>query len=120
MLTYRIWAHVAVLGWVWRQLAQTEGGQGYATMVWGAWGLGLLLLAMRQGWPTAERVAIWTLLATVAKLFLVDLERLDPLFRVLLFLGFGAVFLYFSYSLSGAWRPGGPREPEPQPAGRDA
>ncbi|HEV3052227.1 MAG TPA: DUF2339 domain-containing protein [Longimicrobium sp.] len=116
MLTYRIWAHVAVLGWVWRQLAQTEGGQGYATMVWGAWGLGLLLLAMRQGWPTAERVAIWTLLATVAKLFLVDLERLDPLFRVLLFLGFGAVFLYFSYS--GAWKPRA--EPDPEPAGRDA
>jgi hypothetical protein len=118
MLTYRIWAHVAVLGWVWRQLAQTEGGQGYATMVWGAWGLGLLLLAMRQGWPTAERVAIWTLLATVTKLFLVDLERLDPLFRVLLFLGFGAVFLYFSYS--GAWKPRVETDPEPRPAGRDA
>lgn len=120
MLTYRIWAHIAVLGWVWRQLAQTEGGQGYATMVWGALGLGLLLLAMRQGWPTAERVAIWTLLATVAKLFLVDLERLDPLFRVLLFLGFGAVFLYFSYSMSGAWKPRPEPDPEPRPAGRDA
>lgn len=120
MLAYRIFAHVAALGWVWRGLAQLEGGQGYATIAWGAWGLALLLLAMRQGWPTAERVAIWTLLATVTKLFLVDLERLDPLFRVILFLGFGAVFLYFSYSLSGAWRPGGAREPEPRPAGRDA
>lgn len=120
MLGYRIWAHVAVLGWVWRQLAQVEGGQGYATMVWGAYALGLLLLAMRQAWPTAERVAIWTLLATVAKLFLVDLERLDPLFRVLLFLGFGAVFLYFSYSMSGAWKPRPAVEPEPRPAGRDA
>lgn len=120
MLAYRIWAHVAVLGWAWRQLAQLEGGQGYATIVWGAYALGLLLLAMRQGWPTAEKVAIWTLLATVAKLFLVDLERLDPLFRVLLFLGFGAVFLYFSYSLSGAWKPRAEPDPEPRPAGRDA
>ncbi len=120
MLAYRIWAHVAVLGWAWRQLAQLDGGQGYATMLWGAYALGLLLLAMRQAWPTAERVAIWTLLATVAKLFLVDLERLDPLFRVLLFLGFGAVFLYFSYSLSGAWKPRAGAEPEPRPAGRDA
>ncbi|HEX5870761.1 MAG TPA: DUF2339 domain-containing protein, partial [Longimicrobium sp.] len=85
---------------------------------WGAYALGLLLLAMRQGWPTAEKVAIWTLLATVAKLFLVDLERLDPLFRVLLFLGFGAVFLYFSYS--GAWKPRALPDPEPRPAGRDA
>jgi hypothetical protein len=121
MLAYRIFAHVAVLAWVWRGLAQgMEGGQGYATIAWGAWGLALLLAAMRQGWPTAERVAIWTLLATVTKLFLVDLDRLDPLFRVILFLGFGAVFLFFSYTLSGAWKPGGPREPEPRPAGRDA
>jgi uncharacterized membrane protein len=120
MLSYRIWAHIAVLGWVWRQLAQLEGGQGYATIVWGAYALGLLLLAMRQGWPTAEKIAIWTLLATVAKLFLVDLERLDPLFRVLLFLGFGAVFLYFSYSLSGAWKPRAAPDPAPRPAGRDA
>jgi uncharacterized membrane protein len=121
MLAYRIFAHVAVLGWAWRELAQgVDGGQGYASIVWGVWGLGLLLVAMRQGWPTAERVAIWTLLATVGKLFIVDLDRLDPLFRVILFLGFGAVFLYFSYSLSGAWRPRGPAEPEPRPAGRDA
>jgi uncharacterized membrane protein len=121
MLAYRIFAHVAVLGWVWRGLAQGfERGQGYATIAWGAWGLVLLLVAMRRHWPMAERVAIWTLLATVTKLFFVDLDRLDPFFRVLIFLGFGAVFLYFSYSLSGAWRPRGPREPEPRPAGRDA
>ena len=120
VLGYRVWAHMAALAWVWRQLAQLEGGQGFATIAWGAWGLALLLLAMRREWPTAERVAIWTLLATVSKLFLVDLARLDPLFRVLLFLGFGAVFLYFSYSLSGAWRPRAPHEPAPRPAGRDA
>ncbi|HEX6910546.1 MAG TPA: DUF2339 domain-containing protein [Longimicrobium sp.] len=119
MLAYRVFAHVAVLGWVWRGLAQgVEGGQGFATMAWGAWGLALLLVALRQGWPTAERVAIWTLLATVTKLFIVDLDRLDPLFRVLLFLGFGAVFLYFSYSLPSALRPRGQAGPEP--AGRDA
>lgn len=120
VLAYRIFAHVAVMGWVWRGLAQgLERGQGYATIAWGVWGLVLLLVAMRKEWPTAERVAIWTLLATVAKLFVVDLDRLDPLFRVILFLGFGAVFLYFSYSLSGAWRPRGPSDPEPRPAGRD-
>jgi Predicted membrane protein (DUF2339) len=122
VLAYRLFAHVAVLGWIWRECAQgLQGGQGYATIAWGIWGLAMLLVSMRQGWPNAERVAICTLLATVAKLFLVDLSRLDPLFRVVLFLGFGAVFLFFSYSLSGGWKPRGRGgEPEPQPLGRDA
>lgn len=39
----------------------------------------------------------------VAKLFLVDLARLAAVWRVLLFVGFGALFLALSYALpSGA------------------
>jgi uncharacterized membrane protein len=67
---------------------------------------------MRRGWPTAERAALAVLLATVAKLFLVDLARLEPLFRVLLFLGFGGVFLYLSYALSAGWRERRPAAPD--------
>ena len=66
----------------------------------------------RAGWPVAERVAVGVLLATVAKLFLVDLARLEPLFRVLLFLGFGSVFLYLSYALSASWRARRPAAPD--------
>jgi hypothetical protein len=101
---YRVFAQVALLGWLWRELAPLSGGQGFATIAWGACGLVLLVAAMQRGWPAAERVALATLLATVAKLFLVDLARLEPLFRVLLFLGFGTVFLWLSYALSAGWR----------------
>lgn len=111
-VAYRVAAHVALLGWLWRELAPLDGGQGFATIAWGAWGLALLLAGMRRGWPVAERVAVATLLATVAKLFLVDLARLEPLFRVLLFLGFGAVFLYLSYALSAGWRARRPAAPD--------
>lgn len=116
VVAYRLLAHAALLGWLWRELAPLEGGQGIATVAWGAYALGLLLLAMRRGWPLLERVAVYTLLATVAKLFVVDLARLDALFRVLLFLGFGAVFLYLSYSLSARWRARPAPEPGPRPA----
>jgi uncharacterized membrane protein len=54
--------------------------------------------------PLLEKTAIATLLAVVAKLFMVDLRALDPLFRVLLFLGFGAVFLFLSYALQAWWK----------------
>jgi uncharacterized membrane protein len=116
---YRIFAHVVVMGIVLREVALRPGGQGIATILWCAYGLGLLLLAARRGSAALERLAILTLLATVAKLFLVDLARLDALFRVLIFLGFGAVFLWLSYSMAGWWRPAAAPEPAPRPAGHD-
>ena len=51
-----------------------------------------------------ERTAIATLLVVVAKLFLVDLAALEALFRVVLFLGFGSVFLLLSYLLQDWWK----------------
>jgi uncharacterized membrane protein len=47
--------------------------------------------------------AFGTLALFVGKLFLVDLARLSALSRVLLFVGFGAVFLGISYLLPGSW-----------------
>lgn len=101
---YRLFVHVAGMGLVLRELAGVPGGQGIATIAWGAYAIGLLVLASKRRWVGIERLAIATVLATVGKLFLVDLARLDALFRVLLFLGFGAVFLALSYSLAGWWR----------------
>jgi hypothetical protein len=104
VLAYRFFVHVGLMGWLWRQLAPYDGGQGLATIAWGVYGLGLLRYGRRAGRPVVERTGIATLLAVVAKLFLVDLSALHPLFRVLLFLGFGAVFLFLSYALQGWWK----------------
>ncbi len=101
---YRFFVHVALMGWLWRQLAPYDGGQGLATIAWGAYGLALLLYGLRRGRPVVEKTGIATLFAVVAKLFLVDLSALHPLFRVLLFLGFGGVFLFLSYSLQAWWK----------------
>jgi uncharacterized membrane protein len=104
VLAYRFFVHVGLMGWLWRELAPFEGGQGLATISWGVYGLALLLVGLRARRPIVERTGIATLLAVVAKLFLVDLSALHPLFRVLLFLGFGAVFLFLSYALLGWWK----------------
>jgi uncharacterized membrane protein len=92
------------VGWLRHKLPPYDGGQGLATISWGVFGLALLLYGLRAGRPVVERTGIATLLAVVAKLFLVDLSALHPLFRVLLFLGFGAVFLFLSYALQGWWK----------------
>ena len=104
VLAYRYFVHAGVLGWLWRELAPLEGGQGFATIAWCAYALALLLVALKQGWPLLEKTAIATLLLVVAKLFLVDLAELDALFRVALFLGFGLVFLVLSYTLQAWWK----------------
>ncbi|SOD03367.1 Predicted membrane protein [bacterium JGI 053] len=104
VLAYRFFVHVGLMGWLWRQLAPYDGGQGLATISWGVFGLALLLYGLRARQHVVERMGIATLLAVVAKLFLVDLSALHPLFRVLLFLGFGAVFLFLSYALQGWWK----------------
>jgi uncharacterized membrane protein len=113
VLAYRFFVHVGLMGWLWRELAPYEGGQGLATISWGVFGLALLLYGLRANRPIVERMGIATLLAVVAKLFLVDLSALHPLFRVVLFLGFGAVFLFLSYALQGWWH--SPAD-EPTPA----
>jgi uncharacterized membrane protein len=51
-----------------------------------------------------RQVALGTLLLVVAKLFLIDLAELETIWRVLLFMGFGAVFLVLSYYFQKLWR----------------
>jgi uncharacterized membrane protein len=52
------------------------------------------------------RLGLVTLFVVVGKLFLVDLAWVGAVWRILLFLGFGVVFLLLSYYLQSLWRPG--------------
>jgi hypothetical protein len=89
---YQLAAHVALLAWLWRELSVLPGGDAIVTTSYGVYGLTLLLASVKT-----RKVGLATLLIAVAKLFLVDLDRVDPFLRILLFLGFGALFLAISY-----------------------
>ena len=54
-------------------------------------------IGLRKTVNFVSMTALSTLFVVVAKLFLVDLAKLETLWRVLLFLGFGFVFLLLSY-----------------------
>ena len=89
---------IAFLGWLWRGLVTLQDGNAYVTVAWGVYALLLLFLGIRLKRNKGLLYAgLGTLLLVVAKLFLVDLTALDPVWRILLFLCFGGLFLVLSY-----------------------
>jgi uncharacterized membrane protein len=96
---YLVAAHVALLGWLWREITPLAAGDGIVTAVWGVYGLGLLLF-LRE----ARNVGLATMFLAVAKLILFDLSQVEAIWRILLFLGFGGVFLAISYYFPGIWK----------------
>ena len=94
-------AHVLWMALLLVELRALPSGQAFVTAAWGAYTIGLLILGVRRDWPLLRNAALATVLVVVAKLFLVDLVQIDALWRVLLFLGFGGLFLLLSYWLSG-------------------
>ena len=100
---YQLVLHIGVLMWLWRELSAL--GVGYVTIAWGIYAIGLLIIGLRQDWLMLRQMALATLLLAVLKLLAYDLNNLEAVWRILLFLGFGAVFLGLSYALQDLWKP---------------
>jgi hypothetical protein len=96
-LVYRLAVHGAVLQWLWREFSGLPGGEGIVSALWGVYAVTLLVVATLRGYATLQTVAKVTLLALLAKMFLVDLRALEALWRVLLFSGLGGLFLLLSW-----------------------
>jgi uncharacterized membrane protein len=108
---YWLAAHLAILAWLWRELSVLPVGDGIVTGVWGIYSLGLLFFM-----PKARTVGLATLFATVGKLVLFDLSQVEPIWRILLFLSFGGVFLALGYYFRSVWDRGDDKSvPHPTP-----
>jgi len=112
VFSYRLLAHIAFLGWFASEFSSMENGQGYITISWGVYAALLLVVGLRYNYQGLRTVAIVTLFVVVAKLFLVDLAKLEVLWRILLFMGFGGLFLFLSYYFQDLWK----RKPETRDA----
>jgi uncharacterized membrane protein len=95
--TYLFLVHAALLGFLWRELSGVPNGNGYVTISWGVYAIGLVVYGLVRGVNPVRGAGVATLMLVVGKLFLVDLARVEAIVRILLFLGFGAVFLALSY-----------------------
>ncbi len=101
---YLVIAHILLLAWWWRELSGLPGGQGFVSIAWGLYALILLLVGLRRNLSVVRKAALATFLVVVVKLFLVDLSQLEPIWRILLFLGFGGLFLVLSYYFTALWK----------------
>jgi len=101
---YRVVVHLALLVWVVRELDSLSHGQGLITITWGVYAVILVVAGLRLDYRLLRTVGMGTLLLVVGKLFFVDLSTVDTIWRILLFLGFGAVFLLLSYFFRSLWR----------------
>ncbi|TYP93895.1 putative membrane protein (DUF2339) [Fodinibius salinus] len=94
---YRIVSHLVFLIWMYQQLSLIENGQPWITVAWGAYATILLILGFIQFGRLMRLTGMATILLVVAKLFIVDLSQLQAIWRIFLFIGFGAVFLLLGY-----------------------
>jgi hypothetical protein len=106
VFVYRLAGHLAILVWFWRELSVLSNGMGYITIAWGIYAVILLVLGLRLNLNQLRMAAMGTLLLVIGKLFLVDLARVEAIWRILLFLGFGGLFLLLSYYFQALWKPG--------------
>jgi len=98
---YRGAALVGWLGWTVHELVALPNGHAYISLLWGLTAALLLVAGARTDRRPLQIAGLAVLAAFVGKLVLVDLASLPPLWRIALFLGFGAAFLALSYLLPG-------------------
>ena len=97
-------AHITLLLWLLREMSPLTNGQGLVSITWGIYTVVLFVIGLRKDVNIVTKTAMATLLVLIGKLFLVDLANLETLWRILLFLGFGAVRLLLSYFFKALWK----------------
>jgi uncharacterized membrane protein len=108
---YRLAALLGLLGLLYHELSVLDNGQGYVTVAWGGCAVILLVAGLVADDAFARIAGLVTLYVVVGKLLLVDLTEVAAIWRILLFIGFGGMFLVLSYFYQSLWkqhRPGLP------------
>jgi len=96
-MTYRLIAHLALLGWFFAEFRPLDNGQAFISASWGVYALTILVLGYLRNLKWLRLAGMGTIFLVVGKLFLVDLSQLEALWRILLFIGFGALLLVIGY-----------------------
>jgi len=94
---YRGAAYLGLLVWLGSELAPKPYGQALISIAWGVQGTVALLASLTRGSRMLQGAGLGTLGLVAGKLLLVDLAALGPVWRILLFLGFGVTLVGLGY-----------------------
>ena len=94
---YRLAAHVLLLFFLVIEPGGLEYGDIIATTAWGLYAVLMLTVGLITREREHQHIGLFVVVLTVYKLIFVDMQEVDPIWRVLLFLGFGAALLALSY-----------------------
>ena len=97
---YKGAAYVGLLVWLLSELAPQAHGAALVSIAWGVQGAAALLVSLATGSRPLQLGGLTTLGLVAAKLIVVDLSQLDAVWRILMFLGFGAVLLGLAYVMN--------------------
>lgn len=103
--TYFIGAFLLTMFMVFRDFYAVPNGQGYITAVWGVYSIIVLIISVRKNLNLFMKVSLIALAITIIKMFFVDLANVDAIWKILLFIGFGAGLLAISYYIQTMWKP---------------
>lgn len=103
---YGLTAHLFFLIWLYRYFEPLADSQAWITVAWGVYAVALFVLGFTIYGKTLRMTGLGTIFLVVVKLFLVDLSQLQAIWRILLFLGFGALFLLLGYYWQSHWNMG--------------
>lgn len=89
--------YVLVLHLLGSGLSQLANGEAWVTGSWAVFGFLLVGLGAHEGRQFDHSCGLVVVAVVVGKLFFVDLEEVEALWRIMLFLGVGGLFLAVSY-----------------------
>ena len=94
---YKGAAYIGLLVWFLSELATQPYGAQLVSIAWAAQGAVALVMSIRNRSQPLQLTGLATLGLVAGKLLLFDLTQLDPVWRILMFLGFGAGLLGLAY-----------------------
>jgi uncharacterized membrane protein len=110
-IAYLYAAYGGVLGWTYRELHPLAQAQPLTSLALGVEGAMVLVWGLVKNQVLMQKTGMATLLLVLAKVLLVDLAAVEPVWRVLLLFVFAVLFLGLSRFVQGLRAPAGTKEP---------